>query len=324
LQRRARPVRRRRRTGLATVGAGFGAAACRVGTHKLSNPHAPNQAAACDDTSVPDSPGAFGAAALCRLAVLTTLGRAATASAPVRRGAMVSEAAGAGKSVGGVTCGGGPVNAAKVVSIAGATRSGTAAAMQVAVTGGVASAALPAASASISAAAFSGAICRALADRVSSQASSRGALRAVITEAIFFVFPATDEPPDDLNTLCGVFPAQALGVAFGSRSRHERCLLPHRRPESCKISETIAQPSLAQRRACARIQVVRISFTVRFEIGEFRRTGGELPLPCGKCCGAAAFNLLDGELENAQAFDSFHELTVASAWLRNAAAAFPA
>jgi hypothetical protein len=103
--------------------------------------------------------------------------------------------------------------------------------MQVAVTGGVESAALLAASTSRSAAAFSGAICRVLADRVTSQAISRVALRAVITQAIFFVFPATDEPPDDLNTLCGVLPAQALGIAFGSRSRHERSLLPHRRPE---------------------------------------------------------------------------------------------
>ena len=157
LRRRARLVRRR--TGVSAAGPGLAVAGCRVGTHMLSNPHAPNKAAACSGAlAFAPAPVSSGTAALWAAALAV--------AAVVRFATADAQSAAAGMRVGGETLGGGAVNAAKM---AGATfgTAGTGGALAPApsfITGASgAGAVFAAASASICAAALSSAMCSALA-----------------------------------------------------------------------------------------------------------------------------------------------------------------
>jgi hypothetical protein len=103
-------------------------------------------------------------------------------------------------------------------------------------------------------------------------------------------------------------PAQAIGVVLGSRPRHERCLLPYSLREMPEKGLIIAPASGVYGGFGALTELARTGIAIRFKFGKLSCTSAESPLACGECRGAAAFNILDGALEYAQPFNSFHDV----------------
>jgi hypothetical protein len=75
---------------------------------------------------------------------------------------------------------------------------------------------------------FLSAMCGSIGQGTALRALIRLALLGQITQALLFVFPATDEPSYGFGALRGVLPAHALGVAFTARAHDDRILLAYR------------------------------------------------------------------------------------------------
>jgi hypothetical protein len=149
-------------------------------------------------------------------------------------------------------------------------------------------------------------MCGCLAFIATARAIVGPARSANATEAILLVLPATDEPSDDFGALGGILPAQAIGVVFSSRPRHERFLLPHSLRELLEKGRISAPLSGVDDGFGALTELARTGLAIRFEFSKLSCTSAESPLACGERRCVAAFNILDGALEYAQAFNSFH------------------